>query len=240
MQECHQNTRPGIWHCQVENHHSYTQAHRGSITGGRLDGQKDSYSTPASSIAWQSVFHCPVLTPCQVLCQSHAWDPRGMPSSWGSAPLTGILQRSEVVPSIHAHSKWNIHHPRGQQVTHFYLYRCLVHRHRDICSQQAYHVLFPSHFASDEHPICHLEAMNVVAELKTCAGQLPGSLLPLYTDNATAAAIFKRGRDRDYRKTTWVCGKATCIRSSLFVGHYITWERSSSVIWGPTNGIWYN
>ena len=49
----------------------------------------------------------------------------------------------------------------------------------------------------EDHPIFHLEAINVVAALKTWAPQLKASLVHLHTDNATAAAIFQLNRGRD-------------------------------------------
>ena len=49
----------------------------------------------------------------------------------------------------------------------------------------------------EKHPICHLEAVNTVATLKTWVQRLQGCLVHLHTDNNTAAAIFQPGTGRD-------------------------------------------
>ena len=66
-----------------------------------------------------------------------------------------------------------------------------------ICGNQAYHTIFPTILLGEKHPICHLEAINVGAVLRTWAWWLKGCLVDLHTDNNTSAAIFQLGRGRD-------------------------------------------
>ena len=54
--------------------------------------------------------------------------------------------------------------------------------------------MFPTRLVWEKHPICHLEAVNVVAALKTWAQRLQGCLVHLHTDNNMAVAIFQLGR----------------------------------------------
>ena len=50
---------------------------------------------------------------------------------------------------------------------------------------------------AEDHPICHMEAVNAVAAIQTWASTIHGCLVHLHTDNAMAAAIFRLDKARD-------------------------------------------
>ena len=66
-----------------------------------------------------------------------------------------------------------------------------------ITDRAAYHVQFPPHIIREAHPICHLEALNIVVAIKLWAPKFSNSLLHLFSDSATALAIFQAGKGRD-------------------------------------------
>ena len=66
-----------------------------------------------------------------------------------------------------------------------------------ICRWEAYHTEFPGDILRDEHPICHLEAVNAVVALKTWVPQIQVSPVHLYTEYAKAMAIVQLCRGRD-------------------------------------------
>ena len=74
---------------------------------------------------------------------------------------------------------------------------------------EAYHVHFPSTILHKEQPICHLKALNMVVAVKLWAPHLGHKLIHLYSDNATAVAIFQAGRGRD--EFTQACAREVWI-----------------------------
>ena len=56
---------------------------------------------------------------------------------------------------------------------------------------ETYHACFPPTILYQEHPICNLEALNVVVTMKLWAPLLAHKLIHVYSDNATAVAIFQ-------------------------------------------------
>ena len=65
------------------------------------------------------------------------------------------------------------------------------------CECQVYHTKFPVFILEEWHPICHLEALNAVAELQHLAPQCTGQLVHLFSDSAKAVAIFQASRGKD-------------------------------------------
>ena len=51
-----------------------------------------------------------------------------------------------------------------------------------ICRWDAYHTEFTPHIIRADHPICHLEAVNAGAVLRTWDPQLKGNLVHLFMD----------------------------------------------------------
>ena len=58
-----------------------------------------------------------------------------------------------------------------------------------ITGTQAYHVQFPSHLLTADHPICHLA--NAVAAIKTWVTAFQHNLVHIYCDNEMAVMIFQ-------------------------------------------------
>ena len=84
------------------------------------------------------------------------------------------------------------------QMTHSPLCRHMQHWGEGaITGNQAYHVQLPQHLITDDHPICHLEAANAVAAVRTCATAFQHQLVHFYCDNDTAVHIFQAVRGRD-------------------------------------------
>ena len=69
----------------------------------------------------------------------------------------------------------------------------------------AYHMEFPAHILLDNHPICHLEALNAVAALTAWAPSFRGKLIHLFCDNATAAMVFQAGKGSDTPFQAYLC-----------------------------------
>ena len=63
--------------------------------------------------------------------------------------------------------------------------------------KEAYHTKFLPSIINEAHPICHLEALNAVADLHTWAPKHCNQLVHVYTDSAMAAAIFQEDKGRD-------------------------------------------
>ena len=63
--------------------------------------------------------------------------------------------------------------------------------------ERIHHACFSPTILHQEHPICHLEALNVVVGMKLWAPLLADKLIHVYSDNATAVAIFQAGGGRD-------------------------------------------
>ena len=89
---------------------------------------------------------------------------------------------------------------------------------------EAYHAHFPPSILQKDQHICHLEALNVVVVVvvKLWTPRLSHQLVHLYSDNATAVAIFQAGRGRDEfiqacSREVWI----TCATwvYTLVVGH---------------------
>ena len=68
-----------------------------------------------------------------------------------------------------------------------------------MAGSESYHTEFPSNIANSEHDICHFDALNAVATIKTRESQFCHKLhvVHLDCDNATAVSIFHAGPDRD-------------------------------------------
>ena len=66
-----------------------------------------------------------------------------------------------------------------------------------MCQLKAYHTRFSAHIIEDHHPICHLEVVNVVVAVWHWAPQYRGQLIHLFSDSATAVAMFKARKGRD-------------------------------------------
>ena len=70
--------------------------------------------------------------------------------------------------------------------------RTLLPLYIDLCTtvdgairlNEAYHTEFWAQILHDNHPICHLEALNAVATLTTWALSLRGKLVHILRDNA--------------------------------------------------------
>ena len=63
--------------------------------------------------------------------------------------------------------------------------------------KEAYHTKLSPSIIDEGHPICHFEALDVVAPLHTWVHKHHGQLVHLYIDRAMAAAIFQTGKGRD-------------------------------------------
>ena len=105
-----------------------------------------------------------------------------MTGSGGSPPARRLLQRPQLVFCL---PPLNMHEDSQPPITIF-VNTCAtvagaIYRH------QAYHTEFPKELIGKNHTICHLEAVNAVAVLKTWAPQLKGCLVHLHTDNAKHA-----------------------------------------------------
>ena len=85
---------------------------------------------------------------------------------------------------------------------------------RQLWQSGLFHLVPPHYMVVENHPICHMEAVNTVLPLGSGCIFLQGCLVLLHTDNNTAVAIFKVGRGRDsYRQACsrelWlICGHA--------------------------------
>ena len=89
-----------------------------------------------------------------------------------------------------------------------------------VCLQEAHHVEFPQHVLDKGHLIFHLEALNAVVALRQLAARsrFAGQRGRLFSDSATAVAIFQLGRGRDffiqwYTQELWL----TCMEHEIFM-----------------------
>jgi hypothetical protein len=86
--------------------------------------------------------------------------------------------------------------PEAPPQHHIYVDSCLSGAGA-LYNQQAYHTVYPEELRRQEHPICHLEALNCVAALKQWGPQLTGKAVTLHCDSATAVAVLQLGKGRD-------------------------------------------
>ena len=63
-----------------------------------------------------------------------------------------------------------------------------------IFSHLAYHTKFLPQFVGEDNPICHLDAVNAMAALRSWLSQPQGCLIHLHMDNSTEAALFQLSR----------------------------------------------
>jgi hypothetical protein len=66
-----------------------------------------------------------------------------------------------------------------------------------LLDKQAYAMQYPAAIIDEQHPICHLEALNCMLALKLWGPQLAGKKVSLHCDSATAVAVLQAGRGRD-------------------------------------------
>ena len=74
--------------------------------------------------------------------------------------------------------------------------------HVDACTigvadREAYHTRLPQYITTAKHTICHLEAINAVAGMKTWSAKFSGKLVNVYCNNVTEVSIFYAGHSRD-------------------------------------------
>ena len=118
-----------------------------------------------------------------------------MPSCRNSTPLNGVSQGSQLVQSIPTGVKWGVHEENRPSISLF-IDACATGA-AAICDTLVYHIILPTRLVEEKCPICHLEAVNVVATLEIWVQHLHGCLVHLHTDNNTVAAIFQLCRGRD-------------------------------------------
>ena len=88
------------------------------------------------------------------------------------------------------------------------------------------------HIISDNHPICHLEVLNVVVALSIWAPKLICKLVHLFCDNAMAVNVFQAGCSKD--QSIQVCARqlwllCTTHDITLAVGHIVGEPLTASV-----------
>ena len=64
-----------------------------------------------------------------------------------------------------------------------------------VCQPEGYHVVFLARIIATQHPMYQLDALNALGKWLL---QLRGRLVHLFSDGATAVAIFKVGMGRDH------------------------------------------
>ena len=93
---------------------------------------------------------------------------------------------------------------------------------RAVIAGQAYHKVSPPPTSSTKICLSHLEALNALVVVKVWVPHFRGHLVHLFSDNATAVAIFQTGRGRDVfiqvcARELWLICTAWDI--TLAVGH---------------------
>lgn len=66
-----------------------------------------------------------------------------------------------------------------------------------ICGTQYYHATFPQFIIDQQHPICHLEMLNIVVAAKLWGSQWTRKRVTVFCDNAAAVSVLITGRGRD-------------------------------------------
>ena len=81
---------------------------------------------------------------------------------------------------------------------HIYINTCMT-SYGTLCQADAYNTEFSIAIVQENHPICKLEAVNIVVALKCWTSQLQGEKVVLQIDSAiaAAAAVFQARRGRD-------------------------------------------
>ena len=60
-----------------------------------------------------------------------------------------------------------------------------------VLADESYHTEFLAHTPLENHPICHLEALNAMVGLITWEAKLHSKLVHLYSDNTMAVLVFQ-------------------------------------------------
>ena len=92
----------------------------------------------------------------------------------GACPAVGVVKLSNKFCKdrnwfhmyMHSTNGVFIIHKDSRFPIHIFCYACSMGPGA-ICRWSAYHVTFPTNIIREQHPICHLEALNAVAAIKT-------------------------------------------------------------------------